>query len=180
MSIFKKTENNQIVNADTAPFGVSIIAPNMVNNPFNFWCTLITTGQEWYTQQLALPWSYADKSLKYRVKDSGVWSEWIEFIPNPDIKYFKELKLIKDPVFINTTPTFIYHGYINGWDMNIDKSMLPTREGTWWDIQYYPAIYYDNDNQLSDNQAKMIAINSNSDLYIRTHQESGWSNWKLK
>lgn len=74
--IFRKSEDNCISNADTAPFGVSIIAPNMANNPFDFWSTLITTGQDLYTQQLALPWSYADKNLKYRVKDSGTWSEW--------------------------------------------------------------------------------------------------------
>lgn len=90
--------------------------------------------------------------------------------------YYKELKLIRDSKFINTTPVFTYHGYINGWDEQIDKSMLPTTEGTWWDIQYYPTIYYGADI-LADNQAKMIAISSKGDLYIRTHHSKGWSKW---
>ena len=54
------------------------------NTPFNFWSTLITTGQEIFGQQLALPWSRADKNLKYRVKDGGTWEDWQTLVTNSD------------------------------------------------------------------------------------------------
>ena len=83
---FRKSENEQIADADSAPYGLSTIPASGENSPFNFWSTLIRTGEETFGQELALPWSRADKNLKYRVKDSGVWEDWQTLLTDSDIR----------------------------------------------------------------------------------------------
>lgn len=69
-----------ISDANEAPFGFSSLPNDGTNNPYNFWCTLITLhGVDYghYRQQLALPWGLGEAgSLKYRVMDGGTWYEW--------------------------------------------------------------------------------------------------------
>lgn len=66
-----------ISNANDAPIGICAAEPGAENSAFSFWCTLITTGSGDFVQQLALPWSRDSVStIKYRVKDSGIWTGW--------------------------------------------------------------------------------------------------------
>lgn len=74
--------NTYITNADEAPLGFSRISNDGTNNPFIFWCTLLTTGANdttSYRQQWAFPWGDAEATTqapKYRVKDNGNWGNW--------------------------------------------------------------------------------------------------------
>lgn len=74
-NLFKATETSD---ANSAPIGISSLGIGAPNNPFPFWCTLITlSGNNAFVQQLALPWSRDSIStLKYRVYDSGTWTGW--------------------------------------------------------------------------------------------------------
>lgn len=70
-----------VTSADNAPLGLSKINSDGTNNPFSFWSTLLTTGENensGYKQQWAFPWGAGEvaQTPKYRVKDSGVWSPW--------------------------------------------------------------------------------------------------------
>ena len=70
-----------VTSADNAPLGLSKINSDGTNNPFSFWSTLLTTGENEnseYKQQWAFPWGAGEvaQTPKYRVKDSGVWSPW--------------------------------------------------------------------------------------------------------
>lgn len=75
--------NTYITNADEAPLGFSRISNDGTNNPFTFWCTLLTAGSDdtnGYRQQWAFPWGDAEATMqapKYRVKDNGNWGNWI-------------------------------------------------------------------------------------------------------
>lgn len=67
-----------ISNADDAPIGVSAISDVGTNNPFSFWCTIITTyGQAAYKQQIAIPWAQGEQSIiARRSMDNGTWNAW--------------------------------------------------------------------------------------------------------
>lgn len=78
--------NTYITNADEAPLGFSRISNDGTNNPFAFWCTLLTTGANdatGYRQQWAFPWGNAEvKDIYYRVKDNGSWFDWTKISDN--------------------------------------------------------------------------------------------------
>ena len=62
--------------ADDAPSGFSQIPERNANNPFIFWCTLLTIyPATQYKQQIAFPWG-GEPKLAYRVYDSGTWYPW--------------------------------------------------------------------------------------------------------
>lgn len=66
-----------ITNADDAPSGFSQISNVSTNNPFSFWCTLLTIQpQSQYKQQIAFAWAQLETKLAYRVYDSGAWYPW--------------------------------------------------------------------------------------------------------
>ena len=66
-----------IADADNAPSGFSQIPNGNANNPFNFWCTLLTIhSQSQYKQQIAFGWAQAEAKLAYRVYDAGAWYPW--------------------------------------------------------------------------------------------------------
>ena len=78
--------NTYITNADEAPLGFSRISNDGTNNPFTFWCTLLTTGSDdttSYRQQWAFPWGWGEvKDIYYRVKDNGTWFDWTKISDN--------------------------------------------------------------------------------------------------
>ena len=78
--------NTYITNADEAPLGFSRISNDGTNNPFTFWCTLLTTGSDdttGYRQQWAFPWGWGEvKDIYYRVKDNGTWFDWTKISDN--------------------------------------------------------------------------------------------------
>lgn len=78
--------NTYVTNADEAPLGFSRISNDGTNNPFTFWCTLLTTGSDdttGYRQQWAFPWGWGEvKDIYYRVKDNGTWFDWTKVSDN--------------------------------------------------------------------------------------------------
>lgn len=59
-----------------------------LNAPNSFWSTVLTTGSntaESFRTQVAFPWSADTKiqTLKYRVMDNGVWTNWREISTTP-------------------------------------------------------------------------------------------------
>ena len=94
--VFGKSEGARVSDANNADIGVTTITQNDQNTPFNFWGTLITTGRNGYRQQLAFPWSRAEKNLKYRCEDGGTWEDWVTFVANSDLPVFESLVI--DPL----------------------------------------------------------------------------------
>ena len=70
-------------NLDDAPLGFCNAHGGTVNTPFEFWSTVITTGNEKYRQQIAFPWAEGETYImpKLRVMDNGVWYSWKQCNP---------------------------------------------------------------------------------------------------
>lgn len=155
--IFNKGENAQISNVDNAPFGISTAYSSAINSPYTFWSTILTTGQEMFSQQLALPWSYADKSLKYRVKDSGIWSEWNECLTkksssSKDLNYETFGLVYCDEATLNTP----FKQKITGSTQGICLTGLYNLNK--WNTQLF--------------------LGNGDDLFYRFATDKGYSNWR--